>query len=154
MIYCKLCGMRQRWYRDLTKHYEVKHPFGKMDALKEGDAPTKGFWWCTREPHSRNEKWSNLGNNLLLGCENQREIIDHIKSNLRKGFKVPYEFQEYGKIAVDEMFEDRERLNMRRKLKFPSDALMNEYHKLNLAIGDSDEISPNSAAEILTSQRK
>ena len=67
---------------------------------------------------------------------------------------MPYEFQEYGKIAVDEMFEDRERLNMRRKLKFPSDSLMDEYHKLNLAIGNSDEISSNSAAEIPTSQKK
>ena len=146
--------MRQRWYRDLKLHYEAKHPFGKMDALKEGQAPTKGFWWCTTEPRSSNEKWSNLGNDLLRGRENQREIIEHIKSNLHKGFKVPYEFQEYGKIAVDEMFEDRERLNMRRKLKFPSDALMNEYHKLKLKIGDSGEISPNSAAEIPTSQKK
>jgi hypothetical protein len=67
---------------------------------------------------------------------------------------VPYEFQEYGKIAVDEMFADKEHLNMRRKLKYPTDALMHDYHKLGSTIGDSDEISPNSHAEIPTCQKK
>ena len=125
-----------------------------MHALKENEAPTNGFWWCTKEPRVVNQKWLNLGTNVLRGQENQREVIDHIKRNLHKGFKVPYEFQEYGKIAVDEMFADREHLNMRRKLKYPTDALMNDYYKLGSTIGDSNRISQYFAAEIPTSQEK
>ena len=67
---------------------------------------------------------------------------------------MPYEFQEYGKITVDEMFADREHLNMRRKLKYPTDALMNDYYKLGSTIGDSNRISQYFAAEIPTSQEK
>ena len=70
ILYCKLCGMRRRWYRDLKQHYEAKHPFNKMHALKENEAPTNGFWWCTKEPRIVNEKWLNLGTNVLRGQEN------------------------------------------------------------------------------------
>lgn len=43
---------------------------------------------------------------------------------------MPYEFQEYGDLAVTEMYWCKEKINKIRPLKFPSDALIDEYHQI------------------------
>ena len=96
--------------------------------LNMGERPTNGWWWCAKEPHSTNEKWLNLGTNILLGQPSQRKVIDFVKKKLHEGFKVPFEFQEYGELAVKEIVVRKEKINWNRRLKFPSDALIDEYH--------------------------
>ena len=63
---------------------------------------------------------------------------------------MPYEFQEYGNIAVNEMHQDKEHLSKRRKLKYPNDALLEDYYRLGAEIGDSDGTLPDSAPKITT----
>ena len=140
--------------RELKKHCKVKHPGIRKKKLQRDQAPLLGYWWCTRATRSTNEKWLNLGTHLLTGQTNQRKLIDFCKSSLQKGFKVPYEFQEYGIPAVNEMFQQKEHLSKRRKLKYPSDALLEEYYRLGTEIGDSDGTSQDSAPQTTTSPNK
>lgn len=79
------------------------------------------------------------------------KVIDFIKSNLHKGYKVPREFQKYGEIAVNEMYENKNLMSQRRKLKYPSAALLEDYQKLGAEIRDSDGISVDSALHFTTS---
>ena len=67
---------------------------------------------------------------------------------------MPYEFQEYGNIAVTEIYQDKEHLSKRRKLKYPRDALLEDYYRLGAEIGDSDGTSLDSAPKIMTSPNK
>ena len=41
---------------------------------------------------------------------------------------MPFEFLEYGELAVKEIYVRKEKINLNRRLKFPSDALIDEYH--------------------------
>ena len=116
--------------RDEKTHFRKYHQGRTIRELEEGEKPIKGWWWCTSQTRSTNEKWLNLGPNILLGQPCKREVIDFIKQKLREGYKVPYEFQEYGDLAVTEMYWCKEKINKIRPLKFPSDALIDEYHQI------------------------
>ena len=41
-------------------------------------------------------------------------MIEFIKSQLRQGKRIPYNYQEYGAIAVEEMFMDRDPIGRSR----------------------------------------
>lgn len=64
---------------------------------------------------------------------------------------MPREFQKYGEIAVNEMYENKNLMSQRRKLKYPSAALLEDYQKLGAEIRDSDGISVDSALHFTTS---
>lgn len=141
-------------YHIWKTHMKKSHPGRKRQILQPGKKPTLGYWWCASQTYSLNEKWLNLGPHILIGQPRKRRIINFVKKNLRLGFKVPYEFQEYGDLAVKEMFMRKDQISKTRPLKFPTDELIDAYYKLGAEIGCIESLLSDSASGFITSPNR
>ena len=80
----------------------MKHPKYRKVALKAGTHPER-YFWSSKRPSSKNENFVCLGQGALLGKKENRELIDHIKAQLKASRRFPWVFHEYGAIAVEEL---------------------------------------------------
>ena len=151
---CAVCGMIRQKMSEIIQHFEIKHPGQKLNWLLDDTSPSKGFWWCTAPPRGANKRKLYTGTQMLNRQPEQRKVIEFIKINLNKGFKVPYAFQHYGIVAVNEMHQDKEHLSKRKKLRFPSNALLEDYEELGAETFDYFGTSPDSAPQITNSPNK
>ena len=151
---CAVCGMIRQKMSELNKHYEMKHPGQELNWLLDDSVPSKGFWWCASPPRGASMRKLYTGTQMLKRQSKQKKVIDFIKTNLHKGFKVPYAFQNYGIIAVNEMHQGKEHLSKRKKLKYPSDALLEDYEELGAETFDFYGTSTDSTLKITSSVHK